>query len=244
MERENRFMAAKKKAKKKKKHESKSKKQTRGRGKRPLSFCSGQSANHHCHSEQSEESAVPLLIVSSFLALSWRVHPLLRRRTQIPVGTEAAIEARLGLKVSRGDVLGYIFYFQFRFPQLQFTSGRDHRCVFLKVIENETFGAVFPLLARCQSVNRKLQALIGVFLRLRFAGFVIRDGDSAIAYAINAVNAPDDRCLAKSNLEKFLRVRHVREWSLARGCNEFPQLRHPLFFIKLMLVAILDTRVG
>src|SRR5207244_3699550 len=181
-----------------------------------------------------------LLIVSSFLALSWHVHPLLRRRAQIPVGTEAAIEARLGLKVSRGDVLGYIFYFQFRFPQLQFTSGRDHRCVFLKVIENETLGAVFPLLARCQSVNRKLQALIGVFLRLRFAGFVIRDGDSAIAYAINAVTAPDARFLPKSNREKFLRVSDLSEWSLSSVCNEFPQRRPPLFFRKAIFVTLMD----
>src|SRR2546427_1041503 len=216
----------------------------RGRGKRPLSFCSGQSANHHCHSEQSEESAVPLLIVSSFLALSWRIPPLLRRRTKIPVGTEAAIEARLGLKVSGGHILGHIFYFQFRFPQLQFAAGSDYGCVLLKVIENETRGAVFPLLARCQSVNRKLQALIGVFLRLRFAGFVIRDRDSAMTCTINAVNAPDDSCLAKSNLEKFLRMRHVRERNLARSCDELQQLCDSLLFIKLMLVAILDARVG
>src|SRR5215469_4206151 len=136
------------------KHEQQHK---RGRGKRPLSFCARCLMRHHPmalqrHSERREGSAVQLLARDMRLPLH-RLQALLRCRTEVPVGTEVAIEAWLRIESTCGYVLRYFFNLQFCFVQLQFAASRDYGSVLFKIVEDQPLGPISPLLTCSQGVN-------------------------------------------------------------------------------------------
>ena len=113
---------------------------------------------------------IPKISVAGFLRASGEV--LFSCWTQNPICTKAATEAGFGVELSLGNVVGHIFHLGPGFLKLGLVAARQNRSILTQVVEGELVRTVPPLLACSQRIDGKLQALIGVFLRERFAGFV------------------------------------------------------------------------
>ena len=96
------------------------------------------------------------------------------------------IRRELSAGNGRSDLLDAVFGF---FQLCVVARGRDGRIVF-EVVKDQAVGPLAQGFLGRDCIERKLQALVGVVLRLRLAGLVIDDGNCVGAGAIDAIDAP------------------------------------------------------
>src|SRR5437868_12132517 len=88
-----------------------------------------------------------------------RVDALFRRRTQIPVGAEAAMKAGLGIELPLGNISGNLLHFHLRFLELQVRARGRNRSIVFEVVEEQTLRFVSPTFLRSERINGKLKTL-------------------------------------------------------------------------------------
>src|SRR5213078_1649879 len=115
------------------------------------------------------------------------------------------------------------------------------RSIPIEIMKHEPFGHVSPLFAGGESIDRELQAFIGVFLRLRLASFVINDDYVPICCAIHTVNAANESRTSDFDTETLFIMENVR---LRRLGQEFRKLGNSLLLIQIVLVAVSDSSLG
>src|SRR6266853_1698593 len=92
--------------------------------------------------------------------------------------------------------------------QLKVRSPGDNFHIAVKIVEHHLPYAVSPLFAGSDCINRKLQALVRVFLRPCFSGFVVDNGYGSIGAAVHPVNSPRNLNLTHLQVEPFFCVQN------------------------------------
>ena len=119
-------------------------------------------------------------------------------------------------------------------------AGHDFAVSF-KVVEREAFGVISPLLARREGVNGELQAFVGIFLRLGFAGLVVGDDYLPVLNLVDAVNAPHHSDVTDFHIEIFFGVQNIGDGIPPERGQEIRQLLNTLGLVEVVLIAVLDA---
>src|ERR1700758_138466 len=123
-----------------------------------------------------------------------QVDALLGRGTEIAIGAEGALESRFRFEFSSGNFHSPFFHLGPSFLQLQIRARGRNRTVVFQVVKNEAIGVISPLVVRGEGVDRKLQALVRIFLRTWFAGLVINNSNMLTSDTIQAIHTTNYRC--------------------------------------------------
>ena len=98
-------------------------------------------------------------------SLGWGfLQPFFGGGTKITIGAESAVETRLRIKLPHRNRLCDLHYPAPGLAELEFVAAGDDRTVAFQVVEDQVVGAISPFLACCQSIDRELKTLVGIFL--------------------------------------------------------------------------------
>src|SRR5579864_5011734 len=164
-------------------------------------------------------------------------------RAKQAIGAGPALNARFGRKLSGSDLRGNVCNRQLRFFQLHFAAlGADRRVPF-EVVKDEVRGPVSPFCSCRQSIERELQAVVGVLLRLGPSGLVVSDDHGSVGPLIHAVDAAYQVRWANLHAEAFFRMQNFCGRSV-RSRQKFLQLSNTLLLVEIVLVRITNSFPG
>ena len=133
------------------------------------------------------------------------------------------MEAGLRSEVSGSDFASYGVDTFPRLLQLKISAAGDDGDVAFEVMKDNFADAVIPFLAGGDSVDRKLETFIRIFLRTGFAGFVVDDGHGTVDGSIHAIDSSGNFCRTHLNFKPFFGVQDFR---LRKSAGAFEKFLH------------------
>ena len=166
----------------------------------------------------------------------------LMRGAQRPEIAIAAIESRLGGKISRTNLVRHFRDLFLRRLERLRVSRRCHGLVIHQVVEHQPRRFEVQHLARRQRVDAELE-ILRRFLRVPgLPGFVIEDFDFALIQAVHLVHAArHDHVVRERQLERLLLKKHVRGRGRIAAVERL-QLLAPRLAVFLFLVFVRESR--
>ena len=130
--------------------------------------------------------------------------------TQSTEGAKVAVKADLRLEVPSGDAARHGQYSFSRSLQLKLGAAGEDRNVAFEIVKHQGPDRISPLLICSHGVDRKLQALVCVFLGSSLTGLVVDNVYAAVGGAIDPIDSAGNLRAGDLHVEPFFRVQNFR----------------------------------
>src|SRR5664280_113760 len=147
--------------------------------------------------------------------------------------------ARSGVEVSRGNIGCGLAHPGCFAVELFFRAPRLDRAAIREIDDYERVSDKTHALRR-QRVDGKLQAVVGIILRLRLSGLVVNNADPVAVDALQAIHSSLHQRPANVGTEKALVVQNLASGLCQVGAQKLPELLAAVLLVKLALRVLLD----
>src|SRR5664279_2691841 len=148
-----------------------------------------------------------------------------------------------GVEVSRGNIGCGLAHPGCFAVELFFRAPRLDRAAIREIDDYQRASDKTHALRR-QRVDGKLQAVVGIILRLRLSGLVVNNADPVAVNALQAIHSTLHQRPANVGAEEALVVQDLASGPCQIGAQKLPELLAAVLLVKIALRVLLDLRLA